>query len=485
MSEKRPKTILTDQDPGMSKAIAVVMPESYHRLCVYHLGNNAYKHLSHLYKSSESFGYDFNKLIYEYENEQEFLKAWETMLETYGLRENKWLKGTFAVREKWSMAYGRKTFSAGLRTTQLSESFNKDLKMHLRVTLDVVRFFKHYENALMDKRHNELDAIYDMTQRLPNLKVDIPLLKHARAVYTSSMFDKFQDEWVKSLIIVVVECKKEGLNQVYKVKAVEEKRDHEVVANPTSMEVSCSCKNFEFQGILCNHILKILDLMNVKEEIPSRYIFKRWTKDPMGEGFMDIDKGEQEENPKLKVCSRYRILCSTFVRIATMACESEVGSKLAAKYANELMVKLKETSLGQACGESATCTNIEVEVINPSNTKAIKAEGLKKKQSAHKGTRRLKGCLEKTSKKKGLEKPTKKKDLNKPSRKRKDPEKPLECENSHQMLVSPNPTSSNLRDDGMQEISPDWNTGANVEFRIKNITSSLQEKEDPLLDGIQ
>ncbi|OMO94516.1 hypothetical protein COLO4_16307 [Corchorus olitorius] len=132
-----------------------------------------------------------------------------------------------------------------------------------------------------------------------------------------------------------------------------------------------------------------------------------------------------------------------------MACESEVGSKLAPKYANELMVKIKEASLGQACGESATCTNIKVEEINPSNTKAIKAKGLKKKQSADKGTRRLKGCLENTSKEKGSEKPTKKKDLNKPARKKKDPEKPLECENSHQMLVSPNPTSSHLRDDGI------------------------------------
>lgn len=34
---KKPMTILTDQDPAMAKAISEVFPESYHRLCLWHL----------------------------------------------------------------------------------------------------------------------------------------------------------------------------------------------------------------------------------------------------------------------------------------------------------------------------------------------------------------------------------------------------------------------------------------------------------------
>ncbi|XP_066165543.1 uncharacterized protein [Oryza sativa Japonica Group] len=44
-----------------------------------------------------------------------------------------------------------------------------------------------------------------------------------------------------------------------------------------SREVSCSCKKFEFVGILCRHTLKVLDHNNIKE-LPSHYILKRWTR---------------------------------------------------------------------------------------------------------------------------------------------------------------------------------------------------------------
>jgi len=33
MSGKKPNTIFTDQDPAMEKAILLVMPNTYHRLC--------------------------------------------------------------------------------------------------------------------------------------------------------------------------------------------------------------------------------------------------------------------------------------------------------------------------------------------------------------------------------------------------------------------------------------------------------------------
>ena len=47
------------------------------------------------------------------------------------------------------------------------------------------------------------------------------------------------------------------------------------LANQT---VLCSCKKFEFEGILCAHALKLyydLDLSS----IPSNYYLKRWSKD--------------------------------------------------------------------------------------------------------------------------------------------------------------------------------------------------------------
>lgn len=62
MSEKKPKTILTNQNVVKSKAIFLVMPNSYHQLCVFHLGNNIHKYLNHLYEDKRSNG----RRLYEY-----------------------------------------------------------------------------------------------------------------------------------------------------------------------------------------------------------------------------------------------------------------------------------------------------------------------------------------------------------------------------------------------------------------------------------
>ncbi|KAM3343126.1 hypothetical protein P3S68_028092 [Capsicum galapagoense] len=116
------------------------------------------------------------------------------MLEKYDLEDNSWLKNTFAIREKLSMTYERNTFSAGMRSTQLSESFNASLRGYLKFDLDIVQFFKHFQRLVDDKRVNENKSNFDMTQRIPILKVKLSLLIHAREVYTPTIFNMFQNE---------------------------------------------------------------------------------------------------------------------------------------------------------------------------------------------------------------------------------------------------------------------------------------------------
>ena len=43
---KQPRTIFTDKDAAMGKAILKVFTESYHGLCTFHIMQNAVKHLS-------------------------------------------------------------------------------------------------------------------------------------------------------------------------------------------------------------------------------------------------------------------------------------------------------------------------------------------------------------------------------------------------------------------------------------------------------
>jgi zinc finger SWIM domain-containing protein 3 len=55
----------------------------------------------------------------------------------------------FKLKEKWAQAYVKRTFTAGMRSTQLSERFNYDLKDYLRTDLNILEFFTHFERVVI------------------------------------------------------------------------------------------------------------------------------------------------------------------------------------------------------------------------------------------------------------------------------------------------------------------------------------------------
>ncbi|QHO07058.1 uncharacterized protein DS421_14g460280 [Arachis hypogaea] len=64
-----------------------------------------------------------------------------------------------------------------MQSTQLSESFNSDLKDFMQSRLDIIHFLKQFERAVGGKRYKELQAEYNARQKLPRLKmIHSPLL---------------------------------------------------------------------------------------------------------------------------------------------------------------------------------------------------------------------------------------------------------------------------------------------------------------------
>ncbi|KAK2635528.1 hypothetical protein Ddye_030320 [Dipteronia dyeriana] len=72
MSEKIPKTILTDQDAAMAKAISHVMPTTYHMLCTWHMMKHALKHVNGVFRGSGGVKSILSKFIDEIEEENLF-----------------------------------------------------------------------------------------------------------------------------------------------------------------------------------------------------------------------------------------------------------------------------------------------------------------------------------------------------------------------------------------------------------------------------
>lgn len=333
MSGKKPQTILTDEDAAMAKAIKLVMPESHHRICVWHMNQNACKHLAGVVKEYKKFNADFQNCIYDKEEEDEFINAWNRMLEKYDLQENKWLERLFQKKEQWALVYGRNTFSADMSGTQRSESMNNELKGYISVKYDILTFLEHFDRLLSDKRYEEVKNDFKTTQSTPWPKADLTILRQATRIYTPAIFKVFQEQVLQTLNCDLYYCGDIDAEMVYKLKVHGKHHEHVVKFSPTEGKVRCSCKKFEFLGILCCHALKILDVNNIKE-IPKQYILQRWTIDAKS---LHIKSNcSTHEDPKIKLSTRRRDLCRMFVKIASRATESDETYLMAANNAQKL-----------------------------------------------------------------------------------------------------------------------------------------------------
>ena len=97
------------------------------------------------------------------------------------------------------------------------------------------------------------------------------------------------------------------------------KNEHVLKFSTLGDRVNCSCKKFEFVGILCCHALKILDINNIKK-IPEQYILNRWTINAKVAHIKS--SSETHEDPTIKLSKHKKELCRMFLQLATWAAET-------------------------------------------------------------------------------------------------------------------------------------------------------------------
>ncbi|XP_059455217.1 protein FAR-RED IMPAIRED RESPONSE 1-like [Corylus avellana] len=422
MSGKKPNTIFTDKDPAMANAISLVMPNTYHRLCKWHLMQNALKHIGHLLRDKNGFRSDLNAcfkvweeedelltawdaILHKYnvhdnswlqlwEEEEELLTAWDAILHKYNLHDNSWLQRLFEVKEKLAKAYVKMSFSAGINSTQISESLNASLKNYLQSDYDIVKFFTHFERLLNDKRYKELLAEYNLRQKLPKIKILSPMLVQAAKIYTSQPFLKFQKQYEEFQGAYIKEHIEINSSHEYIVSFYDKPQDRRVIWKSLENNVSCSCRKFERCGILCGQALKILDVMNIKV-LPEKYILKRWTKNARNEIVQDFNGHEIIIDTNLEVTYRYKSLCPMYVKLISRAVECEEAYNIALENYAELSKKIEDVMKMKS--NLSQVDNFQENPLDEMTT--ISAKGIKKKQGC-KGKRRIKSCTEVTKTKK-------------------------------------------------------------------------------------
>ncbi|XP_024178689.1 protein FAR1-RELATED SEQUENCE 5-like [Rosa chinensis] len=329
MSGKQPKTILTDQSAAIASAIAEVFPVTYHRLCIWHIYQNAAKRLSHVFHGSQQFAHDFGKCVYDYEDEDDWLLAWNNMLEKHNLKEDKWLKNLFDVREKWALP-----------------------------SYDLLCFFEHYERVLADRRYEELIADFKMMQTSPVLSANVEMLQHAEEVYTPEAFRLFQQQYTSIGDYVANKVSKSEMQYEYKVSYRGVAREHLVKFDASMQTITCSCMKFNFVGILCHHAMKVLDRKNVRR-IPPTCILNRWSKEAKARSIASYHGPKTNENLKQSIGKRYSHLCRNYREIASFASEHEEQIEKKKKLLKEDAWVIQTSDVGALEGEVSNARGVK------------------------------------------------------------------------------------------------------------------------------
>lgn len=165
-----------------------------------------------------------------------------------------------------------------MTTTQRSESVNRLLKLWFDSGLVLKEFATQYEKAMASRREKEREENKNIVTHAPVLWSTWSVEREASKTYTRKIFKVFQDEYKRTLDLRVPAPTVEDGVSTYLVEDLGFRgKNRKVKYNPSEQSAFCTCRKFEFQGILCCHILRVFRELNF-QKMPPRYYMKRWTR---------------------------------------------------------------------------------------------------------------------------------------------------------------------------------------------------------------
>ncbi|KAK8687996.1 hypothetical protein V6N13_086785 [Hibiscus sabdariffa] len=337
----KPGLILTDYDSAISRAVGSVFPQSSHRYCKRHILSKMPKEIGHAFSSlPKTFQVEFDKCINRSETPEEFESAWQLLLDKYSLRVNEWLQSLYIDRKLWVSTYVRDIFFAGMYSTQQNRSVSSLFDGYVNAGTTLQDFAEPYERALDCRYEKEVSAEFETFYTKPVLRTPLPMEKQAAEVYTRKMFLVFQNEIYESLVLAVTSSQDDGLAKIYEVARFdEEHKVYRVGLNIADQIASCSCKMFEFEGILCRHVIAVFKATNIFL-LPQHYILKRWTKNAKEDAKFDALPPVSIHGDSRMGKKQYNLLYQEAVKCAEEGMASDHSFEVALNALREARIKI-------------------------------------------------------------------------------------------------------------------------------------------------
>ncbi|KAH7557285.1 hypothetical protein JRO89_XS11G0103600 [Xanthoceras sorbifolium] len=190
MHGKCPKSVVTDGDHAMRKAIKSEMAGSVHRLCSWHLQRNAQTNLG-----NSDFCGAFSHCMAAFMPETEFEMKWKASIEKFELHGNAWVRKMYAKCKQWAETFLRDSFFGRIQSTQRSESINAYMNRFLICRLKLYEFMRQIDRAMARLRHTKAKDDFETLNEHPVLVTHLPSYeKQASEVYTRGIFQWVHDE---------------------------------------------------------------------------------------------------------------------------------------------------------------------------------------------------------------------------------------------------------------------------------------------------
>ncbi|XP_006339064.1 protein FAR1-RELATED SEQUENCE 12-like [Solanum tuberosum] len=318
MSGRRPISIVADQDWVIQHSIAQVFPGTHHRFSAWQVVAKEQENIGALLSMNPEFKYEYETCIFQSQTANEFEAAWNVLINKYNMRENTWLKDMYRMRKSWVPLYIKGTFFAGIPTDGSLKSYFGTI---LTSQAPLSEFLIRYEKALEQRREEERKEDFNSFNLQAVLHTKDPIEDQCRRLYTITTFKVFQKELLECYSYVGIKINVEGAISRYLVQKCGNGDERNTVAfNASNINISCSCKMFEFEGVLCRHALKVFQIMNIRE-LPSRYILHRWTKDAKYGILRDVDSGGASQDHKALMSWSLREEAKNYIEAGTASLE--------------------------------------------------------------------------------------------------------------------------------------------------------------------
>ena len=154
-------------------------------------------------------------------SEDEFNECWDNMVTTYNMKDNEefytWFDRLHKMRHKWCTVLSKDFFSAGILSSQRSESTNSAIGFEATKTTSLTQFHKIFQKTVEQWRKREIEAEFHYSRTTPSSSLCIVgLLKHAAEIYIASLFRDFEEEFKIAISCYVTEVTQDNGLKVYK-----------------------------------------------------------------------------------------------------------------------------------------------------------------------------------------------------------------------------------------------------------------------------